>query len=149
MATAKKRKARGDKPRWLYRFKNYKRAFRLLSEAIDLFEERELSSLEQEGVIQRFEYTWELGWNLLADLLDADGITLDTRTPRAAIRAAYKAKIISNGKEWMNALDARNRMAHTYDESDFAAIVEEIQSTYLGLLDALHRTGLKREAALK
>lgn len=150
MAAKKKRKvstAKTDKPRWLYRFKNYKKAFKLLNAAMDLYDERELSSLEEEGVIQRFEYTWELAWKLLADLLDADGVALDTRTPRSVIRAASKAKLITNAASWMDALDARNRMAHTYDEADFEAVVEEIRQTYLKLFEALHRAVLKKETA--
>ena len=49
-----------EKPRWLYRFDNFERAFLLLREVIQIIQERKLSPLEQEGVIQRFEYTWEL-----------------------------------------------------------------------------------------
>ena len=145
---AKRKRTTSDRPRWLYRLKNYKRAFKLLSAAIALYEERELSSLEEEGVIQRFEYTWELAWKLLADILDADGATPAERTPRAIIRAAFKAKLISKADDWMDALDARNRMSHTYDESEFEAVIEEVQTTYLGLFAALHKFALKREAAL-
>ena len=54
------------KPRWQYRFDNYKRAFVLLREALE--EDRELSQLEQEGVIQRFEYTMELAWKVMKEV---------------------------------------------------------------------------------
>jgi nucleotidyltransferase substrate binding protein (TIGR01987 family) len=143
-----RKSARNDKPRWLYRFNSYKRAFKLLSKAIDLADERELSDLEEEGVIQRFEYTWELAWKLIADILDDDGVTLETKTPKSVIRAAFAAKLIDNGDDWLDALDARNRMAHTYNEADFQEVVEEIRATYFGLFAALHQIALDREAAL-
>jgi nucleotidyltransferase substrate binding protein (TIGR01987 family) len=143
-----KKSSSTDKPRWLYRFNSYKRAFRLLSKAIDLADERELSDLEQEGVIQRFEYTWELAWKLIADILDDDGVTLETKTPKSVIRAAFAAKLIDNGDDWLDALDARNKMAHTYNETDFKEVVEEIRATYFGLFSALHQIALDREAAL-
>jgi hypothetical protein len=54
-------------PRWLYRFKNHKRAFVLLREAIEA--EKELTQLEKEGCIQRFGYAFELGWKAMRDYL--------------------------------------------------------------------------------
>lgn len=125
-------------PRWRYRFDNYHRAFVLLREAIELAEERPLSPLEQEGVIQRFEYTWELAWKVMKDYLDYQGVSLTSVTPRATIRAAFAAQVITDGDLWMQALDARNRMAHTYSRKAFEAAIAEIKSTYLGLFDQLH-----------
>lgn len=57
-------------PRWLYRFDNFKRAFSLLREAINIMQERKITQLETEGAIQRFEYTWELTWLVLKDYLE-------------------------------------------------------------------------------
>ena len=133
-------------PRWLYRFNNYKRAFSLLREAIELSAERELSALETEGIIQRFEYTWELAWKLLGDLLSADGLWLETVTPKSVIRAAFSAKLIADGDAWMRALDVRNKMSHRYDPSEFEKVVGEIRSAYLSLFDALHLLVLERIA---
>lgn len=133
-----------EKPRWLYRFDNYKRAFSLLREAIELSNQRKLTDLEEEGVIQRFEYTWELAWKLLGDLLAADGVTLETLTPRSVIRAAFEAKLIADGEAWMGALDARNQMSHRYDPKLFAAVIADIKASYLSLFDALHISVLER-----
>lgn len=143
-----KKRTESDKPRWLYRFNSYKRAFKLLSKALDLAGERKLSDLEEEGVIQRFEYTWELAWKLIADLLADDGVSLETKTPKSVIRAAFAAKLIEDGDDWLDALDARNKMAHTYDEADFAKVIEEIRATYFALFSALHKIALDRENAL-
>ena len=139
--------ATGDKPRWQYRFDNYKRAFSLLREAIEEAQRRELNPLEKEGVIQRFEYSWELAWKLLKDYLEAQGIVLETLTPAATIRAAFAAKIIADGDTWMRALDARNKMSHTYNLQVFEKIIQDIKLEYLPLLDALHLFML--EASLK
>jgi nucleotidyltransferase substrate binding protein (TIGR01987 family) len=131
------------KPRWLYRFDNYQRAFGLLREAIETIETRALTQLEKEGVIQRFEYSWELAWKLLKDYLEYEGVVLDKITPAAVIRAAFAAKIITQGEQWMQALDARNKMAHTYNLKEFEVTIQAIQSIYLGLFDALHLTMLE------
>jgi nucleotidyltransferase substrate binding protein (TIGR01987 family) len=127
-----------DKPRWVYRFDNYKRAFALLREAMETMEERELTQLEKEGVIQRFEYTWELAWKVLKDYLASEGVVLDKITPAATIRAAFAANIIPNGEVWMQALDARNKMAHVYNIKEFEAIIQQIHDHYLAMFDTLH-----------
>lgn len=126
-----------DKPRWIYRLDNFIRAFALLREAVETMERRELTQLEKEGVVQRFEYTWELAWKLLKDYLEAEGVALDRITPSFVIKAAFEAKIIVDGEGWMRALDARNRMSHTYNLKDFEAILAEIRAKYLKLLEGL------------
>ena len=136
-----------DKPRWVYRFDNYKRAFLLLREAIEIMEERDLTQLEKEGIIQRFEYTWELAWKVLKDFLENEGVTLDRITPSSVIKAAFEAKIISDGDTWMRALDARNKMSHTYNLKKFEDVIKDIQSSYLKLFDDLHLSLL--ESALE
>jgi nucleotidyltransferase substrate binding protein (TIGR01987 family) len=134
---------RKNKPRWVYRFDNYKRAFNLLREAIETMEKRELTQLEKEGVIQRFEYTWELAWKVLRDYMEHEGIVLEKITPASIIKAAFEAKIITNGELWMQALDARNKMSHQYNLKKFEEVIKEIQLNYLALLDELHMTMLE------
>jgi nucleotidyltransferase substrate binding protein (TIGR01987 family) len=116
--------------RWLYRFDNLKRAFLLLKEVMQILQERKLTALEQEGLIQRFEYTWELTWKVLKDYLEYSGIVLDTITARSVIKEALAAKIIDNGDIWMDALDARNKMSHTYNYKDFEKIIISIEKNY-------------------
>ena len=60
--------------RWLQRFDNFKRAFARLSEASELADQRDLSDLERQGLIQAFEFTHELAWNTLKDFLAARGL---------------------------------------------------------------------------
>ena len=126
-------------PRWTYRFDNFKRAYNLLQEAIILSKTRPLTPLEQEGVIQRFEYTWELAWKTLKDYLEHQGIVLDTITPASTIRAGYAAKIIHSGDIWMQALDTRNKMSHTYNLKQFEAAIAKIEHDYMALFAELYQ----------
>lgn len=138
-----------EKPRWLYRFDNFKRAFALLSEAINTMQQRKLNQLEQEGIIQRFEYTWELTWKVLKDYLEYRGIILDTVTPAAVIKAAVAANLITNGDVWMNALDSRNKMSHTYNFKKFEKIIIDIEKHYYPELQILNTIMLKFEKEFK
>jgi nucleotidyltransferase substrate binding protein (TIGR01987 family) len=131
--------------RWHYRFQNFSRAFRRLQGALKEGAEA-LNELEQEGVIQRFEYTFELAWNTLKDRLEHDGVVLSPVTPRAVIRSAFQAKLISEGERWIDMLGDRNRMSHMYDSDTFDAIIKEIEQRYLERLNELH-VRLSREMA--
>ena len=129
-------------PRWQYRFENYHRAFALLREAIE--QDSPLTQLEKEGVIQRFEYTMELAWKTLKDYLESENVVFDQITPRAVIRRAFEAGVIQQGEVWQNALDARNRMSHTYSFETFERVIADIRSSYLAAFAELHEFLLVR-----
>ena len=105
-----------NETRWKYRFTNFSRAFTLLRDALEPGVEA-LSQLEREGVIQRFEYTFELAWNTLKDRLEYDGIVLRTVTPRNVIRQALQSGLIENGETWLDMLTDRDLMSHTYSDT--------------------------------
>ncbi|MHA7879514.1 MAG: nucleotidyltransferase substrate binding protein [Saccharospirillum sp.] len=120
--------------RWQQRFQNYSRAYALLREAFEK-DPTTLSQLEKEGIIQRFEYTFELAWKVLKDKMEADGLQLDQISPKAIIRAAYKAKYIDDGEGWLRMMGDRNLMSHTYDFQTFEKIILSIRQEYLSLFE--------------
>lgn len=129
--------ARGQPPRWLYRFESFSRACSRLREAAENHP-NELSDLEREGLIQRFEYTFELAWKTLKDRLEHDGMRIvPTPTPRYVIRAAYENGMIDDGQAWIDMLTDRNAMSHEYDLEAFEAVAEQVHRRYLELLEEL------------
>ncbi len=124
--------------RWKQRFQNFDRAFLLLREALQRKPEA-LSMLEKEGVIQRFEYTFELAWKTLKDYLEESGLVISPVTPREVIKQAFAAKILPDGQVWINMLDNRNLLTHTYDVSVFEQAVVAIAAHYLPALEQLHQ----------
>jgi nucleotidyltransferase substrate binding protein (TIGR01987 family) len=122
--------------RWKQRFQNFDRAFVLLREA--LADNRTLSMLEKEGVIQRFEYTYELAWKTLKDYLEASGVVISPVTPRQVIKEAFATRIITDGQVWINMLDTRNLLSHSYDFSVFELAVKAIAEHYLPAMEKLH-----------
>jgi len=111
--------------RWKQRFENFERAFGLLREAFAQ-SPAEMSDLEKEGAIQRFEYTFELAWKTLKDYLIYSGVVFDQITPRSVIKQAFAAKIIQDGQTWIDMLDQRNLMSHTYDDESFRIAFDSI-----------------------
>ena len=120
--------------RWKQRFSNFSRALSLLREAMeeDLFS---LKQLEKEGIIQRFEYTFELAWKVLKDKMEFDGIVLDQISPKAVVRQAFAAKYINDPDTWLKMIGDRNLMSHTYDFMKFEAVIQSIADAYLPMLD--------------
>ncbi len=111
--------------RWKQRFNNYIKAFQTLVAAVELARTRELSPLEQQGLIQSFEFTHELAWNVLKDYLEEKGIT-GLIGSQDATRAAFKAGLIEQGEDWMKMIVDRNRTSHTYDPQVAQAVAENI-----------------------
>lgn len=127
------------KKRWQYRFDNFQRAYFLLQEAAERHQGGQLDQLAKEGMIQRFEYCTELAWNTVKDYLESQNVVFEQITPRAVLKEAIAAKLISNGSDWMNALDARNKMSHTYDVKQFDAVIEKIETRYLNCFAELYK----------
>jgi len=124
--------------RWKQRFNNYSRAFQTLVAAVELARTRDLSDLEEQGLIQSFEFTHELAWNVLRDYLEDKGI-VGLIGSKDATRTAFKNGLIENGDAWMKMIEDRNRTSHTYDEAVARSVVENILNSYFPAFEALAR----------
>jgi nucleotidyltransferase substrate binding protein (TIGR01987 family) len=115
--------------RWIQRFNSFTKAFTQLQAAVGLSKERPLSQLEQQGLIQAFEYTHELAWKTLKDFLESRG-EQDLYGSKDSSRAAFKAGLIANGSVWMEMIESRNLTSHTYNEATAAAIAGAVSDKY-------------------
>jgi nucleotidyltransferase substrate binding protein (TIGR01987 family) len=108
--------------RWKQRFSNFNKALGQLTEFI---EHGKLNKFEEQGLIQCFEYTYELAWNLLKDYLEADGNQNITGS-RSAITEAFKVGLITDGNAWMEMFKDRNQTSHTYNDNTSQEIISHI-----------------------
>lgn len=115
--------------RWHQRLQSFRKAFSRLSDADTLAGERELSQLEKQGLIQAFEFTHELAWNVLKDYLEAQGVQ-GVVGSRGATREAFKNGLIAAGEVWMEMIKSRNQTSHTYNEATANEITEAILARY-------------------
>jgi nucleotidyltransferase substrate binding protein (TIGR01987 family) len=118
--------------RWEQRFANYSRALKQLSKAVKLADERMLSDLEEQGLIQAFEFTHELAWNVIRDYFAYQG-NFEINGSRDATREAFNKGLISDGEGWMEMIKSRNKSSHTYNEEVAEEIVERIRDLYYDL----------------
>jgi len=122
--------------RWKQRFDNYTRALHQLTMAVQLMEQRPLSDLEKQGLIQGFEFTHELAWNVLKDYLEHEGIQ-GLVGSRSAVREAFKRGLITDGEAWMDMLEKRNLSSHTYNIEVAIELVSAIRDSYYPLFLSL------------
>ena len=122
--------------RWKQRLQNYRQALSRLREAVKLSAERPLSELEQQGLIQGFEYTHELGWNVLKDYLEEQGF-VGIIGSKGATREAFKNGLVEDGEAWMDMIKARNLTSHTYQTEVAERIVKDILGRFYPALTAL------------
>jgi len=123
--------------RWKQRFDNFARSVALLREPFEDGVER-LSLLEKEGGVRRFRVALELAWKTLKDYLEYQGVEISPVTPRNVIKEAFSAKIIPDGQVWVDMLDHRNLLSHTYDRKLFEEAVDTLNSRYLAVFEDLH-----------
>lgn len=124
--------------RWEQRFNNFTKALFQLKRATELSEERELSELENQGLIQSFEYTHELAWKTLKDFLNFKG-NKEIYGSKDATRAAFKYELIKKGEIWMDMIASRNESSHTYNEETADKIVKAIIDDYFMEFEKLHK----------
>jgi nucleotidyltransferase substrate binding protein (TIGR01987 family) len=125
--------------RWQQRFSNYRRAFASLAAAVGLARARPLSDLEKQGLIQAFEFTHELAWNVMRDYFAYQGNTAITGS-RDAVREAFSKGLLNDGERWMEMLQSRNLTSHTYNQ----AVADEIAARIIGSYFMLFEVFLTR-----
>jgi nucleotidyltransferase substrate binding protein (TIGR01987 family) len=121
-----------DDMRWLQRLSNYRRALSQLTKFID---KGELNELEQQGLIQAFEFTHELAWNVMKDYFEYQGNSAITGS-RDATREAFQKNLVNDGETWMSMIKSRNQSSHTYNKETADQIAGLVVDNYFSLFQA-------------
>ena len=116
--------------RWRQRYNNFSKALSQLQKFID--KGKDLNELEEQGLIQAFEYNFELSWNLIKDYYAFQGVT-DIQGSRDAFRLAFNRGLIKDGENWMKMIESRVKTSHTYNEETAEEIASAILNTYFFL----------------
>lgn len=128
--------------RWHQRFSNYEKAVRQLNKFV---QQKDLNELEQQGLIQAFEYTHELAWKVMKDFLLSRGSTEPIFGSKDATREAFKLGLISEGETWMQMITHRNLTSHIYDEDKVNEVNNFIRGQYAPQFNAFYQTMLKQK----
>lgn len=121
--------------RWTERHEFYQKALHQLSSGLLAYPD--LNELEKDGIIHRFEFTFELAWKTLQDYFAQEAGYVDVKGPRIVLKQAVQDNFIVDGHGWLQMLASRNELTRMYDEVVSCQILTDIVSTYLTLLTAL------------
>lgn len=116
--------------RWIQRLNHFEKALLQLKHATDLAKQRALTDLEKQGLIQAFEFTHELAWNVLKDYIEYHGgqILIGSKD---TTREAFQKNLITDGEVWMEMIKSRNLTSHTYNEDTAKQITNNITQLYV------------------
>lgn len=124
----------GKDVRWKQRFANYQLAMQNLKEGIEI---KNPSELEKSGIIQVFEYTFELAWKTMKDfLLEVD---IQVNFPRDVLKSAFSYEIIKEGDIWIDMLEKRNLMSHTYHKENAKLAYSLVKNKYYAQLNEFEK----------
>ena len=118
--------------RWRQRFQNLDRAFAQLQRGLAI---KAPNDIEVQGIIQSFEFTFELSWKTIKDYLESQGVVC--RFPREAIKQAFHYQLLASGEVWLDMLGKRNLLAHTYDEKIALGAYKLIREQYAPQIELL------------
>lgn len=126
-------------PRWVQKLNSYRKALKRLSDIVLVMDVRPLNEFEADGLIQRFEFTFELAWKLIKSYAEYQGIDKEIMGSRDAVRWAFDNGLIDDSDVWMEMIKRRNDTSHSYDESTAKEVVENVKSRYYGAFAELYR----------
>lgn len=124
-----------EKLRWKQRFASFSKAYAQLEQALG---KKDYTTLERAGLIKTFEFTWELAWKTMRDYLQYQGE--EVSGPRDAVKQAFKNGLIDEDQAWLDMLEARNFMAHIYDEDKSRKTALVIRKKFFPLIRRLLKT---------
>jgi nucleotidyltransferase substrate binding protein (TIGR01987 family) len=119
--------------RWKQRFQNFEKAFLFFETTV---EKESYTPIEVGGLVQAFEFTFELGWKTIKDFLYEQG--LNTNFPRETIKEGFRTQIIEDGHVWLHMLEKRNELSHTYNEEVASQAVEIIKYQYYQAIEQVY-----------
>ena len=122
------------KERMLQRKEEFKNAVNRLQEALN---EENTNDIVIDGVLHRFEFSFELAWKTMKDYLEYMGILEKTGSPREVIKSAFQYQLIQNGEDWIKMMLSRNALSHIYDEEESRKIYYKVKEKYAKLLEDL------------
>ncbi|MDI6781393.1 MAG: HI0074 family nucleotidyltransferase substrate-binding subunit [bacterium] len=112
-----------------YAVKKFEDGFMRLKQGVLLAED----DLGKDGVIQRYEFTFELLWKALKIFLEYQGI--EVKTPRESLKQGFRINLLDEEDVYLDMLEDRNITSHIYHQETSEEIFERIKTIYLQAME--------------
>ncbi|WP_038069579.1 MULTISPECIES: nucleotidyltransferase substrate binding protein [Thermoanaerobacterium] len=116
------------------KLENFIKALDRLKEGLLQYDEED--ELQRDGIIQRYEFTFELAWKTLKEIFEDEGL-IGLNSPKTVLREAYSSGLIDDEKIWLDMLVDRNATSHIYSQSNAIEICKRIKEIYVDKLEKL------------
>lgn len=124
---------------------NFLKAITRLSEAVTEYNSNGENTVIRDGLIQRFEFTFELSWKAMKEYMIDQGVKDDLTFPKQVLKSAYENHMIDNQEIWLDMLKSRNNTSHIYDDKIAEEISKNICNKFLFVLEELEAYFKQRE----
>lgn len=118
--------------RWKQRFQNFDNAYQTFFRTLERQASEPEDEIIQMALIQAFEFTYELAWNVMKDYLENEGFD-EVRNAKQTIRTAFQAELISDAEGWMETIQKRNMTSHAYNQTILQETVTFIAQEFFPL----------------
>ena len=123
--------------RWKQRFQNFSNAYQTLCRVLDRYEQNLEDEITKMALVQSFEFTFELAWNVMKDYLENEGYD-QVKNSKQTIRTAFQAELISDAETWMGAIEKRNLASHAYNNVILNETIAFIHKEFFPIVKKLH-----------
>lgn len=122
--------------RWKQRFQNFENAYQMFFRTLERQAAEPQDEIIQMALVQAFEFTYELAWNVMKDYLENDGYD-EVNNAKQTIRTAFRAELITDAEGWMEMIQKRNLASHTYNQTILEETVTFIKDEFFPLVRTL------------
>ncbi len=127
-----------NEDRWKQRFQNFSNAYNTFCKTLNRYKSAPDDDIVQMALVQTFEFTFELAWNVMKDYLESQGF-VEVKSPKQAIRTAFQVGIITDAEQWLEMIAKRNLASHTYNQTILQETVKYIKDEFSPLVEKLNR----------
>ena len=92
------------------------------------------------GLVGLYEICFEQSWEAMKEVMEENGLAdFRTGSPKSILKTAYQAGMIKDEALWLQALAARNNVAHAYNKGVAQDIVRQTKDQFYQMFLDLKR----------